>query len=58
MSNALFLIYFSIVNGIETLCEVYRDLALEASGASSAPWDSWLGRHTWRLHASSGTLSV
>lgn len=58
MSNALFLIYFSIVNGIETLCEVYRDLALEASGVSSAPWDSWLGCRTWPLHASSGTLSV
>lgn len=58
MSNALFLIYFSIVNGVESLGEVYR-------GARS-PQGQWSQRcfgdrcrvPCWALRPSSGTLSV
>ena len=58
MSNALFLVYFSTVNGVEALGEVSGGrLAPKDSGASCAPWDSRRGCCAG-LCTNSGTLSV
>lgn len=59
MLNALFLIYFSIVNGVKTLCEAYR-----GRPSAPGPWgrqrarDGWRGCCTWPWRTSSGTLAA
>ena len=58
MSNALFLVYFPTVNGVEALGEVSGGrLAPKDSGASRVPWDSQWGCRAG-LCTNSGTLSV
>lgn len=58
MFNALFLIYFFTVNGVEILCEAYQGRPVKDSRDCGVPWDGQQGCLTWPLHASSGTLSV
>lgn len=59
MSNALFLIYFSIVNGVETFHEVSRGRpSPQGQWSRQCPWDRRQGCCAWPLRASSGTLSV
>lgn len=58
MSNALFLIYFSIVNGVESLGEVYRGTrSPQGQWGQRCVGDRWRVP-CWALRPSSGTLSV
>lgn len=58
MSNALFLIYSSMVSGVETPREVYQGRpSAQGQWSQQRPWDRRRGC-PWPLRASSGTVSV